>query len=448
MSMTCVPNARQGVAAQPRAPGNPPAPDRLSDAFRALDDASVTWCLLRGEPGGEGGDVDLLVERRHRDRALTALRSVGFAPVPSLGRGSHRFVFGFDPARGRWLKLDLVTDLAFGRHQEFRTAAAGPCLARRIRDRGLPVLVPDDAAAALLIHSLLDGRSVPEGAALAALQAIAAGRSGPLPGPIGAGVRAAVGDVDLASTPWDLVRSADRDVLAGAAQGLRTAWLRRHPIEVARRRLTNAILRGLDRRRPPFVRRGLLVALLGPDGAGKSSLVAGLRGSFPLPVRTRYLGLYAKRAGSSRERAGSGTARRLGRLWLAWIDARVAAARGAIVVFDRYAYDARIGHGGGRRRALGRWLLGHAVPGPDLVLVLDADPAVLHGRKPEHDLERVGDDVRRYRALAASLPRARLVDASRPPEEVRRRAVALIWDRLAGRGAEGASRAPAAADEG
>src|SRR5947208_14851621 len=38
-------------------------------------------------------------------------------------------------------------------------------------------------------------------------------------------------------------------------------------------------------------RRGLSIALLGPDGAGKSTLAMGIQHSFVFPVRLVYMGL-------------------------------------------------------------------------------------------------------------------------------------------------------------
>ena len=38
-------------------------------------------------------------------------------------------------------------------------------------------------------------------------------------------------------------------------------------------------------------RKGLTVALLGPDGVGKSTLLAGLAASYPVPVRQIYMGM-------------------------------------------------------------------------------------------------------------------------------------------------------------
>ena len=62
-------------------------------------------------------------------------------------------------------------------------------------------------------------------------------------------------------------------------------------------------------------RSGPSVALLGPDGAGKSALLERLPTSFPFAVRTSYLGLYPAGTEPHRGPKGIGFVRRVGSLW-------------------------------------------------------------------------------------------------------------------------------------
>ena len=88
--------------------------------------------------------------------------------------------------------------------------------------------------------------------------------------------------------------------------------------------------------------RGLTVALLGPDGVGKSTLLAGLAAVYPVPIRQIYMGMWqgVGRPGYTRLHAVGAILMRPLRVW--WSVARGAAhaARGRVVVFDRYTYDA------------------------------------------------------------------------------------------------------------
>jgi O-antigen/teichoic acid export membrane protein len=72
-------------------------------------------------------------------------------------------------------------------------------------------------------------------------------------------------------------------------------------------------------------------------------------------------------------------------------------------------------------------MLGHALPPPDLLVVLDAPGDVLHGRKPEHLPERLERDRQGYLSLAHRVPGAIVVDASKPFEEVRRDVTDNVW---------------------
>jgi thymidylate kinase len=170
------------------------------------------------------------------------------------------------------------------------------------------------------------------------------------------------------------------------------------------------------------------VAVLGPDGAGKSTLVDGLRRSFPLPVRSIYLAPFPPGAGNRLPVIGLGV--RLLRLWRGWLTGRAHVARGRLVLFDRYPLDARVAP----RRPLGRvgrlrrWLIGHAVPAPELVLVLDVPGSIVHARKGELDPVTLESERRQYHDLAARLPRAAVLDATRNADRVRREAIGIVWD--------------------
>jgi thymidylate kinase len=120
---------------------------------------------------------------------------------------------------------------------------------------------------------------------------------------------------------------------------------------------------------------------------------------------------------------------RLLRQWRRYLRARYRQAKGELVVFDRYAYDAllpaprRLGTLGRARR----WLLARACPPPDLALLLDVPGEVLFARKGEHDPERLEAQRQWYLALQARRPEIVRLDATTDAETVRRTAIAFIW---------------------
>jgi thymidylate kinase len=218
------------------------------------------------------------------------------------------------------------------------------------------------------------------------------------------------------------------------------------------------------------------VALIGPDGAGKTSITQRLAESLPVPTRTIYMGvnlesstlmlpttrliLMAKRAGGGRpDQTVSGhkalAATRRARIarslksavlmtnWVAeeWFRQAVATyalRRGQVVIFDRhflcdyYSYDVVPRHGPRPLSArIHGFLLARIYPKPDLVIYLDAPAEVLQARKQEGTLEFLEERRRDYLSLAEVFERFVVVDGARPPEVVASEVEDAIVDHLA-----------------
>jgi thymidylate kinase len=410
----------------------------LAAAFRALDDARVRWCLLRGEDdlAAPAGDVDVLIAPGDARRAASALATVGFARLPAPGHGTHRFFLAYDQDADAWLKLDVVTELAFGPHFELRSRAAADCLRRRVRRNGVAVLDDADAFWCLLLHRLLDKGSI--GASAGDLRRLA-GAGGCANSPLAAEVDSIAAPGCAAAVLLAGARADDAAGLEALGPGLAAALARRHPISTWHRRLTGRAAR----RSAPLARtrRGLTVALLGPDGAGKSTAAAALGRSFPLPVSTIYMSP-ANGARPPSSPRGVGLALLLGALLGRWLRGQRHRARGRLVLFDRYAYDALLPPRWalGRRRRLRRWLIGHACPPPTLTVVLDAPSEVLYARKREHSEAVLEADRLAYLRLADGRDAAAVVDATGDADRVRRELTAVIWAAYRRRQAPGRRR--------
>lgn len=397
----------------------------LDAVFSVFDEHELRWCVLRGEDelDAPGQDVDLLVGRSDFDRARGLLAALGFARLPAWGRGSHAFFLGYDAHDDRWLRLDVVTDVRFGPYQTLRVDVASALLEHRERSDGVPVLASSDAFWMLLLHCLLDKESVPV-KHRARLQELAekAGDEGTLPrlveraGFSPSRLRAAV-----AAGHWTALDEVGRSL--------------RSTLTDAGRLPVNRLLRAADRAVWALRSPGLSVALLAPDGAGKSTLATALRTSFPdCDVRIVYLGLYRPARRAIRV-PGLYLASRLGLAWSRYVTAWFHRAAGRLVVLDRYVYDALLPP----RRTIGRlqrahrWLVARSLPAPDLVLVLDAPGPTAFARKGEHDAGSLERERRALLALSARIPGARVVDASVDAESVRRDVVSLIWNARVGR---------------
>ncbi|MFZ6004407.1 MAG: hypothetical protein ACOYXM_10800 [Actinomycetota bacterium] len=174
---------------------------------------------------------------------------------------------------------------------------------------------------------------------------------------------------------------------------------------------------------------GLTVALLGPDGAGKSTLAASLVAalSSERDVRSIYAGPYPKASASARSIAGSATAAVIARLMWARVRAQWHRSRGRVVVFDRHPYDALVAPPSRRRRArMRRSLIGRTGAPPDLLLILDAPAESLYQRKGEHDVSHLDQQRHRYLELAQRNPRSVVIDTAVGADGVLSQALAQI----------------------
>jgi len=174
------------------------------------------------------------------------------------------------------------------------------------------------------------------------------------------------------------------------------------------------------------------VALLGPDGAGKSTLAAGIESMFYFPVRRVYMGLWpTSEAPRGPAQAAFQIARRPFTVWWRYVTALRHRAMGRLVVFDRYVYDARLPPRGSLT-----WLkrpyfqmLSWSCPAPNLVVLLDAPGQVMHARSGEYDPAHLEDERNHYARLAERIPHVVRVDAARPPDVVLADVVGHIWRR-------------------
>lgn len=377
-----------------------------------------------GERRGETlSDVDLLVHPDHVDEAARLLRAAGFVERPAWGRGSHRFFYRYDAATGAWLKLDVVTEIAFGGAQQYATDLVGPVLAR-CAGSTTPAAV--DEFWILLLHCLLDRHGVcgRHAGRLAALLPVA--RTAVEGRRLGDVVRDLIGD-DGVDRLLAAVDAGETD-LSAHATALESAWRRGRRGRVLGRRLRALAARAATKVLTARRRPGVAVAVVGPDGAGKSSVVTALTRTYPFPVLSFYAGQYQGGGGRTTRLPGGRTGSLLVRQARQSLATFGHTRRGRVVVFDRYAYDSLLPRpGASAKTRLRRALLGRVALRPHLVVVLDAPGEVLHARSGEHSAAALEEQRARYAALAASQPGWVVVDALQPPDAVRRAVTAATW---------------------
>jgi hypothetical protein len=400
----------------------------FSDAERC----GIRSCVLRDahrldEIAG-GGELDVLVAPADREHLERLLHDRGFARLPGWGHAPHRFFVLYQPACDAWLKLDVVTEIAFGRPvHNLRTDLGARVLDGRRRVG--PVFAPsaEHELVTVLLHGVLDKGTFDEARRRRVQELRHAVRD---EREVSAILREYWGE----DTSWAaLAQGIDEgrwDSLLGARPRVAAHLSSREPVGTRVRAVRDRLLRKA-RRAIGFLRpTAPSVALLAPDGAGKSTVVAALERTTVCSVRGVYMGLYQEGARRRPSRVpGIGLARLLCRQWRRYLGARLHQASGRLVLFDRYTYDALLPP---RRRPgwsgrLRRWILGHACPAPALVVLLDAPAAVLHARKQEHGMEELERQRAAYLAVRSRVPGLAVIDASADAEQVRRQVTLLLW---------------------
>jgi len=226
--------------------------------------------------------------------------------------------------------------------------------------------------------------------------------------------------------------------------------------------------------------KAFTVALIGPDGAGKTTAARQVEGTLPRPIKYLYMGVNAgasnvllptsrvihafnrargapaaggppnpdrrpKPKGVLRHTARSvrsmlGLCNRLAEEWFRQVVTWYHVARGRVVIFDRHFYTDYYAHdiaASARAKSLSQRLHGfvlvHLYPKPDLVILLDAPAEVLWARKQEGSFDAVARRREEYLHMGEMFKDFAVVDATKPREIVVQEISKLILDRCDGK---------------
>lgn len=435
----------------------------LIDIFKAMEEANIRYCLLRGydllwHQGSK--EIDLLVSHDQLPALADLLRSRGFAELPSWGHAPHHFFVGYNRANDTWLKLDVVDAVRYGDPiRALEIDITNNLLNHRRRCLYTYLPASEEEFLKLLLHCVLHKRAfTPEKSArlielweeikerpIAAVQLAEHVNTHLSPAVTNAMLErmAATGDCEplLRQRPQIIHR-----LFWAAAAGNAWRWLSTKCLRILRPVLFL------------LFRRGLLIALLAPDGAGKTTLANQLAKDPFISAQVVYMG--------TNSNAKSVTLR-----FAAWLRARYPDSfgqnlksdrpfairalnylisilehwyrlglsiyhklRGRFVIFDRYMYDSWLGSRNSQRRPWRERLFNVVWPKADVVIVLDAPGSVLYERKHEHSPEWLEKRRHEYLQLQKRMPGTIYVNADRPEADVCRDVISLIWEQYAARG--------------
>jgi hypothetical protein len=404
----------------------------LGALFAGLEQRGLRWTLLRlpSNLSAPTGDVDLLVAPADAGGLRKVASEVGFVALPGWDSPPDLIFIRYDRNSDRWLVLDASTTVSFRAPRSWHLPdAADQVLQRRQLVDGIRVPAQADAFWLLLLHCLLDKHRVAEHhrARLRCL-AVAAAES-----PLGEALSSAAGPGFAVGDFLDAAAADDDQALIDLGDRLAQQLRRRRPVRERGRTVAAGVAGVL--RKPLLVRRrrGVSLALLGPNGVGKSTAAVGLQRSLPFDVRIVYLGLWKV---SAKPRGRVAAALEVGarpfRIWLSYLTAQYHQLRGRVVVFDRYVYEAHLPASPPMLTAkrIYFWFLAHAVPRPRAAVVLDVPGDIAYGRKQENPPEELEAERRVYRALTSRVPFVEVIDASAEAATVRAEISSIVWREL------------------
>jgi thymidylate kinase len=400
--------------------------------FAQFARAGIRYVVLRGADellaGETDGDIDLLIDPRSFFAASNLLQQLGFVELRRLGYQPHTFYVQYDQQVG-WIKLDIVTAIHYDKPVAvFSTDLASPTLEHRVAYG--PVFVPaaEQAFMTLWLHCLLDvGRVEPKYQLRLRQLAMWIQDDQQMQNYF-----ARYGATEY---PWlvvqQMIESDDWSVVPRIAERTRRRLSESQQLSVQTQRITRRAQRKLNK----FVRRrgdkGLIVAFLAPDGAGKTTLIEAL-------LQQPFLGFRRFYMGTNPQESGFVLTRLLGRwrksawakpLWNAsaqleqiWRYRQACAqrAQGQIVLCDRYPSVAL--------RTKGKKKLWHALLGrPDVLIYLDAPAEVLQPRKQQHTVEQIEAQQRGFERLLAEVGSYIRLDADQSQAELQHSVLNIIW---------------------
>jgi thymidylate kinase len=400
--------------------------------FSALEREGIRYCVLHGWeelPEKVSSDLDLVVHPEDFPKlqvVFSELASADYKCIQCRHYAARSYRFDFAWFDGKHLHVVGVDCISEYRYAGLILRSGEDLLTGRRQHNGFWIAGPDKVFAYLLIKKTLKAAISPE--QLGELQEMVAelGRERSL------NIASEVfGEGAGAQVIAAIAARRLPEVLPQLRARLRRTVLKRDPWSYFRSHLDEQ----WRMVRRWFQPTGLFLIALGPDGVGKSTVLARVVENLKPAFREIYFYHYRARFGRQPTTpvtdphavAPRGRLLSIARVlllfcqfWVGYLVVRPKLARSGLVIFDRYFHDLLVDHW--RYRYSGpKWLVSllvRYIPAKDpLLLVLDADERVMYSRKQDISVERLRVLRQGYQGLVANSSSAVLIRTDQPLED-------------------------------
>lgn len=418
------------------------------DCIKRLNDAAIRYAVLHGWNEIEKStpsDLDIIVDKKDFYKVEAILKGFGdFKLVQKFHYEAHSYGFVL-ASWSRQPLLHLVVDVSFDyRWNGVVFFSDEELLQHRMQEVGVWVLSPQAEFSYLLVKRIFEKGQF-ERRHRDGMQQLACMLK----------KDAMKIATTLLGSSWgpkasDWISGGYWDRLNANVQPLRSAMR----LQLYKRDPLNAIrywIPELKRLVVRFIRpTGIFIVVMGPDGSGKSTLVEKLKeqrlGAFRKAASYHFRpALFRLRTSANNASSPHGKPTypsilsHLKVIYYAvdtvlgyFIKIRPLLVRSTLVLFDRYFDDllidpTRYRFGGSQR--LIRMITG-LVPRPDIFVFLNVSEKQLLSRKNEVSAKELGKQLEEYRAYAATLPNAAVIDGGFSVDEACRRTCEVIYEYL------------------
>lgn len=436
----------------------------LKEFFSSMNAAGINYAVMRNYeslPYGNGGsDLDIVIAAEHESLARSVAnevirnlggvrigisKTVGFYKINALGKSSNSV------APEWWgVSLDFYTGVYFNGVSLLDEKVTWPIQYHN----GIPVLTEGFAGVLGVLKEVFHNETLPEKyVPLARKATLDWQQIEELLSPMGTPALTRLRSMLLSDVPLESLRVDCKKLRKEIIRHFHTKW----GLIACWRRVRSESYKVLRYVKPS----GLVLAVLGVDGAGKSTVINSIlpplnsatnkavviRHLRPalLPPLARFKGCKKlPPSGPVLEPHGSTPSGKLGSLfrltyltldYLAgyWFWTRfIIAKQPTVVIFDRYAYDMALDP---RRFRIGvssrvaGWFVS-LTPKPDLIICLQGNPEVIAARKQELSVDETRRQVDALREFASREPHAVLISTDTGIDETRDKVLHAFFEFL------------------